>query len=269
MAPPPTRGGFMRRLSEGGTTLDAFSSSPRGRRGGMYGSGGIMSERRSSGSIAMPSSSTSLSFHQQPSSLVTTPTGVSFTPPQRHQQRPKPTSYLQQQSCAFESMSAPEDFLDTESLTGQIRGLRAASPASDLYPRVLVSDGEARDLCPPLFDLGSTASSTGGAAAAYDTPGGLTALSGRTKTGHRRKLDSTFRNDSLSSDQSECVPRPNPPKPHKRRGKTTGTTHIPTQHPALRSGLQGSSSEEEVRSTPDYTSCGEEMESESISEVGE
>ena len=40
-------------------------------------------------------------------------------------------------------------------------------------------------------------------------------------TTNRRKLDSTFRNDSLSSDQSECLQqqRPPPPKPHKHKQK--------------------------------------------------
>ena len=69
---------------------------------------------------------------------------------------------------------------------------------------------------------------------------------------NRRKMDSSFRNDSLSSDQSEYQSRPPPPRPHKHK-------KVKHQHSI-------SSSDEEVRSTPDCTSCGEEFESESISE---
>lgn len=73
-----------------------------------------------------------------------------------------------------------------------------------------------------------------------------------------RKVESMIRNDSLSSDQSECV-RPPPPKPHKAK---------PSR--AKRRQLSLSSSEEEIRSTPDYTSPDEgEIESESVSERGE
>ncbi|KAJ8020316.1 Regulating synaptic membrane exocytosis protein 2 [Holothuria leucospilota] len=72
-----------------------------------------------------------------------------------------------------------------------------------------------------------------------------------------RKNESMIRNDSLSSDQSECV-RPPPPKPHK--GKVM----------RKRRDYSLSSSEEEIRSTPDYTSADEgEVESGSISERGE
>ncbi|KAG1670077.1 Regulating synaptic membrane exocytosis protein 2 [Nymphon striatum] len=77
--------------------------------------------------------------------------------------------------------------------------------------------------------------------------------------GNRRKVESVVRNDSLSSDQSESV-RPPPPKPHKHksRGKQKHRE------------ISGSSSDDEVRSTPDYTSCDEpEIESESVSEKGE
>lgn len=74
----------------------------------------------------------------------------------------------------------------------------------------------------------------------------------------RRRTDPVMRNDSLSSDQSECV-RPPPPKPHKHRTRE--------RKPRQRSL---SSSDEEVRSTPEYTSCEEhEAESESVSEKGE
>ncbi|XP_059365995.1 regulating synaptic membrane exocytosis protein 2-like isoform X2 [Carassius carassius] len=73
----------------------------------------------------------------------------------------------------------------------------------------------------------------------------------------RDKMDSMLRNDSLSSDQSESV-RPPPPRPHrsKRLGK-------------LRTMGSFSSSEEELATTPEYTSCEDvELESESISEKG-
>ncbi len=69
------------------------------------------------------------------------------------------------------------------------------------------------------------------------------------------KMDSMLRNDSLSSDQSESV---RPPRPHlsKRLGK-------------LRTMGSFSSSEEELATTPEYTSCEDvELESESISEKG-
>ncbi|XP_061071984.1 regulating synaptic membrane exocytosis protein 2 isoform X1 [Conger conger] len=73
----------------------------------------------------------------------------------------------------------------------------------------------------------------------------------------REKMDSMLRNDSLSSDQSESV-RPPPPKPHKtkRLGKMRQVSL--------------SSSEEELATTPEYTSCEDvEIESESVSEKGD
>lgn len=71
---------------------------------------------------------------------------------------------------------------------------------------------------------------------------------------NRRKVESMLRNDSLSSDPSDCV-RPPPPKPHKhRRGH---------QKPAQ----SLSSSEEEYQSSSACSSC-DELESESISEKG-
>ncbi|MCI4391321.1 hypothetical protein PGIGA_G00132760 [Pangasianodon gigas] len=75
--------------------------------------------------------------------------------------------------------------------------------------------------------------------------------------GPRDKTDNLLRNDSLSSDQSESV-RPPPPRPHKskRGGK------------ARRASL--SSSDEELPTTPEYTSCEDvEIESESVSEKGD
>ncbi|XP_067665969.1 regulating synaptic membrane exocytosis protein 2-like isoform X10 [Haliotis asinina] len=79
----------------------------------------------------------------------------------------------------------------------------------------------------------------------------------RTTRNNRKKLESMLRNDSLSSDPSDCV-RPPPPKPHKhKRGKKQ------RQHSL-------SSSDDEIRSTPECSSCEEqEIESESVSEKGE
>ncbi|XP_061112417.1 regulating synaptic membrane exocytosis protein 2-like isoform X1 [Conger conger] len=70
----------------------------------------------------------------------------------------------------------------------------------------------------------------------------------------REKMETMLRNDSLSSDQSESV-RPPPPKPHK--SKKLGKMRQ----------LSFSSSEEELATTPEYTSCEDvEIESESVSE---
>ena len=128
--------------------------------------------------------------------------------------------------------------------------------------------------------------------------------SGTTGGFTRRKLDSTFRTDSLSSDQSDTRVRPPPPKPHKSKRNNRNTAH-PNRAQTLdgtnasnvsfgqlgngltdpskalsvgarsrASGSSGrgkafgaSSSDDEIRST-DFTSCGEEMESESVSEKG-
>ncbi|XP_051948843.1 regulating synaptic membrane exocytosis protein 2 isoform X1 [Xyrauchen texanus] len=74
----------------------------------------------------------------------------------------------------------------------------------------------------------------------------------------RDKMDSMLRNDSLSSDQSESV-RTLPPRPHRSK-------HIGK----LRAMGSFSSSEEELATTPEYTSCEDvELESESISEKGD
>ena len=128
--------------------------------------------------------------------------------------------------------------------------------------------------------------------------------SGTTGGFTRRKLDSTFRTDSLSSDQSDTRVRPPPPKPHKskrshrnaanpNRAQTLdGTNTSSVNFSQLGNGLTdpskafsgsgrsrasgssgrgrafgASSSDDEIRST-DFTSCGEEMESESVSEKG-
>ena len=110
----------------------------------------------------------------------------------------------------------------------------------NLYPRVVISDQEARDQFPML-----TESEIRVQRSLLDPN---VARVGQ----QRKKLDSTFRNDSLSSDQSEYQTRPPPPRPHK--------------HKKMKHQRSMSSSDEEIRSTPDCTSCGEEFESESISE---
>ena len=122
-----------------------------------------------------------------------------------------------------DSYSAPED--------------HGRDEAYNLYPRVLVTDQETRDKVSAL-DMGMQKSLLD-----PHIVRGVT---------NRRKMDPSFRNDSLSSDQSEYQTRPPPPRPHKHR-------KIKHQHSI-------SSSDEEIRSTPDCTSCGEEFESESISE---
>ncbi|KAL1767761.1 regulating synaptic membrane exocytosis 2 isoform X4 [Sigmodon hispidus] len=73
----------------------------------------------------------------------------------------------------------------------------------------------------------------------------------------REKMETMLRNDSLSSDQSESV-RPPPPKPHKsKKGGKMRQVSL-------------SSSEEELASTPEYTSCDDvEIDSESVSEKGD
>jgi hypothetical protein len=120
----------------------------------------------------------------------------------------------------MESASAPEDFDNPR----------------DLYPRVLVSDSEARDLCPPLHQGGrgggggsdhfDPRSDPGGGGGGGSIGGGAVDRNTTRTVTQRRKLDSTFRNDSLSSDQSECLQqqRPHPPKPHKSKRKLPSTT---------------------------------------------
>ena len=71
---------------------------------------------------------------------------------------------------------------------------------------------------------------------------------------NRKKLETALRNDSLSSDPSDCV-RPPPPKPHKhKRGSSQRQRSL-------------SSSDDEVCSSLDCSSC-DELESESVSEKG-
>jgi hypothetical protein len=80
--------------------------------------------------------------------------------------------------------------------------------------------------------------------------------------GSRRRstTDSVIRNDSLSSDQSECV-RPPPPRPYKARNKSGKK---------LRPYSSFSSSDDEIRSTPEPSTEDDlDLESESVSEKGE
>ena len=87
-----------------------------------------------------------------------------------------------------DSFSAPEDHYHEE--------------AQNLYPRVLITDQEARDKFPESeVKLQKTL---------------LDPTLARGVT-NRRKIDPSFRNDSLSSDQSEYQSRPPPPRPHKHR----------------------------------------------------
>ncbi|XP_063041989.1 regulating synaptic membrane exocytosis protein 2-like [Engraulis encrasicolus] len=68
-------------------------------------------------------------------------------------------------------------------------------------------------------------------------------------------VDGILRNDSLSSDQSESVVRPSPPR---LRSKRTGR---------MRQTGSFSSSEEELATTPEYTSCDDvDLESESVAQ---
>ena len=126
----------------------------------------------------------------------------------------------------YGSFSAPED--------------QGYDGSYNLYPRVVISDQEARDQFPMMTES--------------DIRIQRSLLDPNVARGvpQRKKLDSSFRNDSLSSDQSEYQTRPPPPRPHK--------------HKKMKHQRSMSSSDEEIRSTPDCTSCGEEFESESISE---
>jgi hypothetical protein len=84
-------------------------------------------------------------------------------------------------------------------------------------------------------------------------PSSAVAKSNRSRS---RKFESMLRNDSLSSDPSDCV-RPPPPKPHKhKKSKKQRQASL-------------SSSDDEIQTTPECTSCDEqEIESESVSEKG-
>lgn len=71
----------------------------------------------------------------------------------------------------------------------------------------------------------------------------------------RQRLDSSLRNDSLSSDPSDYA-RPSPPKPHRHRNGGKRQSSM-------------SSSDDGIQTTPEGTSAEEqELESESISEKG-
>ena len=82
------------------------------------------------------------------------------------------------------------------------------------------------------------------------------AAGAKSSRSNRRKMESMLRNDSLSSDPSDCV-RPPPPKPHRhKKGKKQRQQSL-------------SSSDDEIQTTPECTSCEEqEIESESVSEKG-
>ncbi len=202
----------------------------------------------------------------------------------------------------FSTMSAPEDAAAGFFAPGLSAGEEIMSPGGTIKsvgffgPRsgmigVAASDNEARDLCPPM-QYGGT-STPSGAGSTSGEPG-LAVGAGRHRSvgGGRRRMDSSFRTDSLSSDQSEQQQqqqqqqhrRPHPPRPHRRRGMAAGAglgdpavgpdAVVPGGGGGQRRtrGEHASSSEEEegeVRSTPDYTSYGDDIESESISEVGE
>ena len=135
------------------------------------------------------------------------------------------------QARDYGSFSAPED--------------QGYDGPYNLYPRVVISDQEARDKFPATSAMMTDPDTVRIQRSLLDPniARGMTA---------RKKLDSSFRNDSLSSDQSEYQSRPPPPRPHK--------------HKKMKHQRSMSSSDEEIQSTPDCTSCGEEFESESISE---
>ena len=138
------------------------------------------------------------------------------------------SSALRDQHMSYGSYSAPEDHH------------QGYDGPYNLYPRVVISDQEARDQFPVLSEAEMRIQRS------YLDPNIARGVQ------QRKKLDPSFRNDSLSSDQSEYQSRPPPPRPHK--------------HKKVKHQRSISSSDEEIRSTPDCTSCGEEFESESISE---
>jgi hypothetical protein len=162
------------------------------------------------------------------------------------------------------AMSAPEDNFPN-------RAVEVMSPGGNIQSTnlsALVSDAEARDLCPPMqTSLGEDSPSS------LVTSRRLPVTSGGGGGGtpqRNRRMDSSFRTDSLSSDQSEQQQRPPPPRPHKRRtgGSVAGPPGVGAAAGAVGphpSRPAGSYSSEEDRSTPDHTS--EDLESESISEI--
>ena len=290
-AGPPQMSRFSGGAGSGGRLTRGVSLSESGRNDPMRGTPyhpledapvrrrGILSRGASMGSSA-PALPNSASFHAGPvSAQLSTSVGRNMGS-SGHFGGTRDRVHL-------ETASAPEDVAELPygrefGRDGAFGGRREVG---NLYPRVLVSDSEARDLCPPMLET-----------KAHSDHGMSTGVIGGTRTRTaRRKLDATFRNDSLSSDQSECLQRPHPPRPHKskrrlpstsgmrqtgRAAATVAAAGVPSRAPdgatgggRRRRGVGGSSfasssEDDEVRSTPDYTSCGEEMESESISEKG-
>lgn len=94
---------------------------------------------------------------------------------------------------------------------------------------------------------------------------------------NRHRLDATFRNDSLSSDPSDCVTVPSTgpvamtrltPK-HHRRHKGQHSSGAPNDAVGTRRQSSMSSSDDGAQTTPEATSCDEEQEVESESIVSE
>lgn len=150
------------------------------------------------------------------------------------------------------------------------RSSYASAPEEDVLPMASFSEGEVRK----EFELTTQVEES------------VSPLnpSRRTTSSGRKRLDASFRNDSLSSDQSECVQhtRPPPPKPHKRRiaGPGTSGSQVSTPSsfkdslvPKVRGGssLLGATSSDEEGARSEYTSAAEDdvdIESESHSDRG-
>ena len=147
----------------------------------------------------------------------------------------------------YGSYSAPEDQGGYES-----GGPQYHPAPRDLYPRVVISDQEARDQFPDTETAAALRLAGRGGLPEPGLARQVASMGVAPGVTQRKKLDASFRNDSLSSDQSEYQSRPPPPRPHK--------------HKKMKHQRSMSSSDEEIQSTPDCTSCGEEFESESISE---
>jgi hypothetical protein len=112
---------------------------------------------------------------------------------------------MSQNFLTLESVSAPED----AGLSSGHESGGSRSRDSNLYPRVLVSDGEARDLCPPLVNPPSAPPSVHGgslegklqlldprSAVRRSSAGsvGANPIAPAPGNGGRRRMDSTFRN---------------------------------------------------------------------------
>lgn len=250
---------LVRRLSEGGDTWDNSRANQRQQFGAnrMSSKLAYSNPRGRLGMFTQSDNFPSVHSPHMSSSPIHSPRNFAS-----HESSTNVSSYLQPHinSHGQESVSAPEDMGGKESYA---RAQRGSSGDRIFAPRVMVSDGEARDMCPPLFEEGRTSVVSDGQ---YHQGHSLMDPQPvpRANT-QRRKMDHTFRNDSLSSDQSECV-RPPPPKPHRHKRRTPSFENRAQYH---RRASFVSSSDDEIRSTPEYTSCGEEeMESESISEKG-